>query len=145
MRIFVESWVRPISTNHSLVVIVVELLGATVAVSALCVSKISIHQLRKRRGLRIVLISILASNIMLIIHVLNILLSMMLRFLAVNPIHSLCLCQFIDLCTCDTNKELLGKLVRNGLSCDKLSIRFLFYARVWGRDGGEGSGVPSLR
>ena len=53
---------------------------------------------------------------MLVVHVLDVLPGVVLSLLTINPVHSLGLSQLVDLSTGDTDKKLLGKLVRNLLA-----------------------------
>ncbi len=71
---------------------------------------------------RIILISTLSINIVLIIHVLNIFLGVVLSLLTVDEIHSLGLGEFVDLRTGNTDEELLGELVRNWLSYTSIRV-----------------------
>ena len=55
-------------------------------------------------------------TIVLVVHVLDVLPGVVLSLLTINPVHSLGLSQLVDLSTGDTDKKLLGKLVRNLLA-----------------------------
>jgi hypothetical protein len=74
----------------------------------------------KKDSSRIILISPLSADIVLIIHVFDILPRMVLRFLLVNVIQALALEELVDLSARDADEEFLGKLVGNGLSCFKI-------------------------
>lgn len=66
--------------------------------------------------LRIILISTLPLDIVLIVHALNVALGVVLGLLTVDKVHSLGLGELVDLSTGDTDEELLGELVGDWLS-----------------------------
>lgn len=79
--------------------------------------------MKQRRGnSRVILISSLATNVVVIVHVLYVLLRVSLGLLTVDKIHSLCLSQFIDLSTSNTDEELLSKLMGDWLSCRRMRL-----------------------
>lgn len=65
---------------------------------------------------RIILISILAVDVVVVVHSLSILLGVMLGLLTVDEVHALGLGELVDFSTRKTDEELLGELVRDGLS-----------------------------
>ena len=67
--------------------------------------------------LRIILISILALDVVLVIHGLGVLLGVVLGLLTVDEVHSLGLGELVDLSTGQTDKHLLGELVGDWLAC----------------------------
>lgn len=116
------------------------------------VSLCSIDSLRGIEGraeanVRIILIGTLVLDVVLIIHILDILLGVVLGFLAINEVHSLRLGELVDLSTCETDEELLGELVGNGLACgSEVSEQFRMHnkaVRGWSRV--EVMSSPSLR
>jgi hypothetical protein len=52
-----------------------------------------------------------------VVHALDLLLGMVLGLLAVDEVHALGLGQLVNLSTSETDKELLGELMGDGLSC----------------------------
>jgi hypothetical protein len=71
--------------------------------------------------LRIILIGTLVLDVVLIVQMLGVLLGVVLGLLTVDEVQSLGLGELVDLSTGDTDKELLGELVRNWLAC-KVSV-----------------------
>jgi hypothetical protein len=57
-----------------------------------------------------------------VVHALDLLLGMVLGLLAVDEVHALGLGQLVDLSTSETDKELLGELMGDGLSCEVLKL-----------------------
>lgn len=82
-------------------------------------SKVKVDERRGEMNLRIILIGTMSFNVVLVIHVLNILLGVVLGLLAVDEVHSLGLSQLVDLSTGKADEELLGELVRDWLSCGR--------------------------
>ncbi len=72
---------------------------------------------RAKDSLRIILISTLSADIVLVIHMFDILPRMMLCLLLVNVIQALGLEELVDLSASEADEEFLGELVGNGLSC----------------------------
>ena len=66
--------------------------------------------------LRVVLISTLALDVVLVVQVLALLSGVVLCLLTVDEVHALGLSELVDLSTGEANEELLGELVRDGLS-----------------------------
>ena len=64
--------------------------------------------------LRIILVTL--RGVLLIIHVLNVVTCLALGLFTVDPVGTLGLGELIDLSTCETDEELLGELVGNGLA-----------------------------
>lgn len=54
---------------------------------------------------------------MAVVHALYLLLGVVLGLLAVDEVHALGLGQLVHLSTSETDKELLGELMGDGLSC----------------------------
>jgi hypothetical protein len=73
---------------------------------------------RGKRNSRIILIGTLSLDVVLIIHVLDVLLGVVLGLLAVDKVHALGLGKLVNLSTGNTDKELLGELMGDGLACD---------------------------
>jgi hypothetical protein len=71
----------------------------------------------KKDSLRIILISPLSADIVLIIHMFDILPRMALRLLLVNVIQALGLEELVDLSARNADEKFLGELMGNGLSC----------------------------
>ena len=65
------------------------------------------------QSLRVILI---LSTVVFIIHVLSVLLGMVLSLLAVDEIHSFCLCQLVYFGAGEANEEFLGELVGDWLA-----------------------------
>lgn len=81
-------------------------------------SLLLLEEYRANNGsLRIILISTLSPNIVLIIHMLDVLPRVVLRLLAINVIQTLGLEELVDLSSCNTDEEFLGELVGDGLAC----------------------------
>jgi hypothetical protein len=84
---------------------------------------------------RVVLISTVVVNVLLVVHALGFLFCLTLRLLTVEPVLALCFRETIDLSTCivvqsrahevrdinlltcEASEELLSELVRDGLAC----------------------------
>jgi hypothetical protein len=75
------------------------------------------RQGKVKKDSRIVLIGTLSLDVVLIIHVLNVLLGVVLGLLAVDEVHALGLGQLVNLSTGNTDKELLGELMGDRLAC----------------------------
>jgi hypothetical protein len=69
---------------------------------------------KRKQYSRIILIVV---AIVAVVHALDLLLSVVLGLLAVDEVHALGLGQLVDLSTSETDKELLGELMGDGLSC----------------------------
>lgn len=69
-----------------------------------------------RLYLRVVLISALALDVVLIVHVLDLLLGVVLGLLTVDEVHAFSLGELVDLSAGKANEELLGELVGDGLA-----------------------------
>jgi hypothetical protein len=65
---------------------------------------------------RIILISTLSIDVVLIVHVLNVLLGVVLGLLAVDEVHALGLGQLVNFGTGNTDEELLGELMGDWLA-----------------------------
>lgn len=87
--------------------VVVQLLGTIVLVSVgemlACVRRRVSRPKEESKYLRIILISVLTLNVVLVIHVLDLLLGVVLGLLSVYEIHSLGLSQFVDLGASEAN------------------------------------------
>ena len=57
---------------------------------------------------------------MAVVHALDLLLGVVLGLLAVDEVHTLGLGQLVNLSTSEADKELLGELMGDGLSCEVL-------------------------
>jgi hypothetical protein len=68
------------------------------------------------KDIRIILIGTLVLDVMLIIHVLDVLLGVVLGLLAINEVHALSLGELVNLSACESDEEFLGELVRNWLA-----------------------------
>jgi hypothetical protein len=60
-----------------------------------------------------------------VVHALDLLLGVVLGLLAVDEVHTLGLGQLVNLSTSETDKELLGELMGDGLSCKVLKLYLL--------------------
>jgi hypothetical protein len=118
------------------------------------VSLCSIDSLRGIEGraeanVRIILIGTLVLDVVLIIHILDILLGVVLGFLAINEVHSLRLGELVDLSTCETDEELLGELVGDWLACGSdivnIGTRKNELVMLWWRGRYWSLDLPSLR
>jgi hypothetical protein len=65
---------------------------------------------------RVILISTLVLDVVLIVHVVDLLLCVVLGLLTVDEVHSLGLSKLIDFCACNTGEKLLCELVGDWLA-----------------------------
>ncbi len=65
---------------------------------------------------RVILIGTLSLDVVLVVHVLDLLLGVVLGLLAIDEVHTLGLGQLVNLSTSKTNKQFLGELMRDRLS-----------------------------
>ena len=95
-------------------------------------------------ALRVVFLSSLITNIMLIVHMLRILLRLVFRSLLVPPILALRLRELVDFRGSESNKEFFGKLVGYGLAWKVLTVSYMRHERG-GRRVGIGLGRGAVR
>jgi hypothetical protein len=77
-----------------------------------------------RVDLRIVLIGTVSLDVVLVVHVLNVLPGVVLGLLTVDKVHSLGLGELVNLSTGEADEELLGELVGDWLSCTFVQYMF---------------------
>lgn len=66
--------------------------------------------------LRVILVSTLSTDVVLLVEVLGVLLGVVLSLLAVDEVETLGLSQLVDLSTSEPDEELLGELMADGLA-----------------------------
>ena len=77
----------------------------------------AISSVRWQRGKQYSRIILIVVAIVAVVHALHLLLGVVLGLLAVDEVHTLGLGQLVNLSTSETDKELLGELMGDGLSC----------------------------
>ena len=68
------------------------------------------------------MIGTLVLDVVLVVHVLDVLPGVVLGLLTIDEVHSLGLGELVDFSTCETDEELLGELVGNWLACENTRI-----------------------